>query len=302
MSHERSGSRSSTRAAVLGVLLASALFGTTGTALAQASADVDPLGAGILRLVLGGAGLAVLARTSLTTVRGRGREVLLGAVGVAVYQLGFFWATRRTGVAMASVVTIGVSPLASWLIGTVRGRPQPPRIWFGAAIGILVGLVLLVTGGYDSLSVVPTGVMAAVLAGVAYAAYTESASILVDRGIPTTAVMTSLFLGAGLLTSPALLWTGIDILQSTRGLIVLGYLGLVTLTISYVAFGWSLQHIPPTLVVMLTLLEPVVAALCSVLVLHENLAPLGWVGAAVVGLGMILAGRSARGSTTTVGS
>lgn len=203
---------------------------------------------------------------------------------------------------MASVVTIGVSPLASWLIGSFRGRPRPPRIWFVATLAILVGLVLLVTGGYESLSVVPRGVAAAAIAGIAYATYTESASILVGRGVPTTTVMASLFLGAGMLTSPALLWTGIDLLESSRGLIVLGYLGLVTLTISYVAFGWSLQHIPPTLVVMLTLLEPVVAALCSVFVLHENLAPLGWTGAVIVGSGMVLAGRSARGSTTTVGS
>jgi len=286
---------------VLGVLLASALFGTTGTALAKASSEVDPLGAGVLRLLVGGAGLAIVARPAVTFARTHRRVVLLGAVGVAVYQLGFFWATRRTGVAMASVVTIGASPLASWLIGTVRGRPRPPRVWFVAAVAIVVGLVLLVTGGYDSLSVVPSGVVVAVLAGAAYASYTESASILIGHGVPTTTVMASLFLGAGILTSPALLWTGIDLLESPRGLVVLGYLGLVTLTISYVAFGWSLRHIPPTLVVMLTLLEPVVAALCSVLILHETLAPLGWVGATVVGAGMVFAGRSARSSTTTVG-
>lgn len=285
---------------MFGVLLASALFGTTGTALAQASTDVDPLSAGVLRLLIGGFGLTLIAWKDLSSIRGRLGPVLVGALGVAVYQLGFFWATRSTGVAMASTVTIGVSPVASWFIGSFRGRPRPPGLWFVAAAVIVVGLILLVTGGYDSLEVVPRGVAAAVLAGIAYASYTESASALVSRSVPTTTVMAALFLGAGLITAPALAWTGVDILHTSRGLIVLGYLGLITLTASYVAFGWSLQYIPPTLVVMLTLLEPVVAAILSVFVLHQNLAPLGWIGAIGVGLGMILAGRSARRATTTV--
>jgi DME family drug/metabolite transporter len=228
--------------------------------------------------------------------------VLIGSIGVAVYQLAFFWSTRSTGVAMASIVTIGASPIASWFIGAARRRPAPPPAWFGAALLIAIGLTVLVTGGYETVEVVPSGVVAAILAGAAYAAYTEAGSILVEGSIPGTAVMAGLFMGAGAITSPLLIWTGIDMLQSTRGVLVLGYLALITLTVAYVAFGWSLSYLTPTFVVMLTLLEPVVAAVLSVVVLHQNLSVTGWLGACVVCIGMFLAGRAARSSRTTVTS
>jgi len=300
VNHERSVRSSSRVWSVLGVLVASALFGTTGTALAQVTDDVDPLGAGILRLLVGGLGLACLSGTDLASLRRHPRVLVAGCVGVAVYQLAFFWSTRSTGVAMASVVTIGTSPIASYVIGVRRGRPRPTFSWFVAALVIIVGLTILVTGGYESIDVVPRGVMAAILAGTAYASYTESASILVGRKLNGTTVMAGLFLGAGILTTPALAWTGVDMLTTGRGITVLLYLALITLTVAYVAFGWSLGHLPPTTVVMLTLLEPVVAAVLSVLVLHQSLSAAGWIGATIVCGGMFLAGTSARTDRTTV--
>ena len=300
MNHERPAPSSIRVWSVFGVLAASALFGTTGTALAQVSGEVDPLSAGILRLLIGGIGLLCLSISDLASLRRHPLVVLAGCVGVAVYQLAFFWSTRSTGVAMASVVTIGTSPIASFIIGRLRGRPRPSTSWFVAALVIIGGLTTLVTGGYQSIDVVPRGVLAAILAGTAYAAYTESASILVGRNMKGTTVMAGLFLGAGILTSPALMWTGVDMLTTGRGVAVLLYLALITLTLAYVAFGWSLGHLPPTTVVMLTLLEPVVAAVLSVLVLHQTLSAAGWLGATIVCGGMFIAGASTRVDRTTV--
>lgn len=285
--------------AVVAVVGAAALFGTVGTALAKAPAGFDPLGAGVLRLLVGGLGLVLLAHRSLGALRAAPRVLVVGAVSVATYQLGFFSATRSTGVAVATLVTIGVSPIASRFIGAVRRRPAPRRAWYLAAIVVIVGLVLLVALGSSNLVIEASGVAAAVLAGVAYAAYTECASILIDDEVPPTTALAGMFFLAGLLTAPLLAWRGIDLVQSGRGVVVLGYLGVVTLTVAYVAFGWGLRHLPPTTVVMLTMVEPVVAAALASLVLSERLSVTGWVGAGLVVVAMPIVAWSSSDTVTT---
>jgi DME family drug/metabolite transporter len=68
------------------------------------------------------------------------------------------------------------------------------------------------------------------------------------------------------------------------------WLGLATTTLAYVLFGRGLHHLPAGPVTTLVLAEPVVATFLGVVVLGESLAPLGWVGAALVLAGLALQG------------
>ena len=276
------------------VVFSAALFGTTGTALAQVPGSVDPLSAGTLRLLVGGGLLAFVARRHGASLRGQGRVLAAGALGVAVYQLGFFWAVTDTGVAAGTLVTIGVSPIASRMIGAVVGRPVPPRTWYVAATVLIVGLSVMILGGYADVELSMAGVLVALLAGVSFAVYTECGARALARGASPDATMAALFFGAGLLTAPLLPWRGVEILESGRGLLVLGHLSFVTLTLAYMAFGRGLRRLPPTVVTTLTIVEPVVATALSYLVLHEEFSPVGWIGAASVVLGLPLVGWSTR--------
>ena len=272
------------------VLLAGTLFGTAGTALALAPDDTPAISAATLRLLVGG-----IALTGVAAVLGARRPprraiapMVGGALGVAAYQSLFFTATTSTGVAVATLATIGVSPLASRLIGRFRGRPAPHRVWWLAALLLLLGLVVLVAAGYGNLRVNPAGVAAAVGAGIAYAWYAECGSIAISVGADSTPVMASLFLGGGVVLGPSLAVTDNSWVFSGRGALVLTYISLVTLTVAYVAFGRGLSVLEPTTVVMLTVSEPVVASVASAVVLDENLRPGGWIGAAVVMAGLPL--------------
>jgi len=275
------------------ICFAAVLFGTVGTALAQAPDGTPSVSAATLRLLVGGGALAILARE--WNLSGRRFSVATGALGVAVYQTMFFVATSSTGVAMASLVTIGVSPLASRLIGVVRGRPEPPTLWWVSAVVLVGGVTVLVVGGYEEISARPAGVVAAVIAGFAYAGYTEVGSHLLDEGVPPTAAMASIFLGGGVLLAPTLPFLDNSWVAQGRGLLVLLYIGLITLTVAYLAFGRGLARLQPSTVVMLTILEPVVAAAASGLLLDQTLRPLGWLGAGLVVAGLPIVARSERG-------
>lgn len=299
--------RQSAFAPTLSVLAAAALFGTTGTALAKGPEGIEAVTAGALRLLIGGTGLCLIGRRALVATLRSSPEhrfglILLGGLTVASYQLGFFWATETTGVALATVLTIGSAPLISRVIGSLRGRPTPDVWWMLSALGLIVGLVLLVVGSTSATASVDFdmwGVIAAIVAGASYAAYTEVGSEMMIRGWHPTSAMAAMFLAAGLLTSPLLLVRDVTWFGTVGGLSVMLYLSLVTLTLAYVWFGWGLKRLPPTTVVMLTMFEPVVAAILAIAVLGETLSGPSWAGIVIVLIGLVIVGLRSRPTPTT---
>ena len=82
-------------------------------------------------------------------------------------------------------------------------------------------------------------------------------------------------------------------------MIVMAWLAFITLTLAYVAFGWGLRTLAPTTVVMLTLLEPAVAATLAVIFLDETLSGSAWLGAGLVVAAMPMVALSARTTVRT---
>ena len=280
------------------VLLASALFGTTGTALAKGPANIDAISAGILRLIIGGCALTLLSWSHFSTLKDQSRNLLLGAIAVASYQLLFFYSVSLTGVALAALITIGVSPLFSRLISRLKRQQAPSPMWYVAAGFTLSGLVVLVLGSENSVSYDQSGIMCAAIAGCAYAMYTESASVLIKHKAHPTASLGAMFFIAGLLTTPLLIWHRLAWLNTSRGILVILYLSIITLTCAYVAFGKALVSLNPMTVVMLTTLEPIVASVLAVFMLNEDFPITSWVGADLVLIGLLMVGLSTPQQTT----
>ena len=280
------------------ILGAATLFGTTGTVLANGPLGVDPVSAGVVRLLVGGAGLAIFSYRHFRQVLGQFWLTGLGAVGVGAYQLCFFYSTRHAGVAVATVITIGSSPLFARLIGALRHRPPPHRLWYLAALILSVGLAFLSSAQDADSQVELVGVISALVAGLSYAIYTECAAVLIDQKLDSSAVMGVLFLSAGILTSPFLLFRPVSWIATQRGVVMIVYLGIVTLSLAYVAFGKGLKKLVPTTVVMLTLLEPVVATLLAYFVLHEKVSGPTWFGTVLVLVGLPIIAISVQRPTT----
>ena len=283
---------------IMWILGAATLFGTTGTVLANGPLGVDPVSAGVVRLLVGGAGLAIFSYRHFRQVLGQFWLTGLGAVGVGAYQLCFFYSTRHAGVAVATVITIGSSPLFARLIGALRHRPPPHSLWYLAALILSVGLAFLSSAQDADSQVELVGVISALVAGLSYAIYTECAAVLIDQKLDSTAVMGVLFLSAGILTSPFLLFRPVSWIATQRGVVMIVYLGIVTLSLAYVAFGKGLKKLVPTTVVMLTLLEPVVATLLAYFVLHEKVSGPTWFGTVLVLVGLPIIAISVQRPTT----
>jgi DME family drug/metabolite transporter len=128
----------------------------------------------------------------------------------------------------------------------------------------------------------PAGIALGLLAGLTYAIYSWAAHRLINTGVPSRAVMGTVFGIGGLLLMPVLAFTGTPLIASWQNVAVGAYMALVPMFAGYVLFGWGLSRVRASTATTLSLAETVVAAALAVLVVGERLPALGWAGAAMI--------------------
>jgi DME family drug/metabolite transporter len=287
---------------VVALVLASLLWGTTGTTATFLPDDVSPLAIGASTMGIGGALLfLVSARDALGVLRDRTarRWVALGAVGVFVYPLAFYAGMDLAGVAVGNVVALGSGPVFAALLEWLWER-RPLSARWALSTGLAVaGIAMLGVGkevdaGAGPLDTV-AGVGLGLLAGLAYALYTYASSRAIGRGLPSRGVMGSMFGLGAILLLPVLILTGAPLLQSWNTVGIAAYLAIGPMFIAYLLFGVGLRSIRSSAATTITLLEPVVATVLAVMVVGERLAPVGWAGLALVLAGLTVLVTARRG-------
>ena len=291
--------------AVAAVLAAAVLFGTTGTAQALGPDGTSPLGVGAVRLAVGGLALVLVlplaGGSPGAAVRlWRTPVGLLAGACTALYQVCFFAAVDRAGVALGTLVTIGSGPVFAGLLGAVLLRERVQASWLVATGTCVAGLALLsLAGGRDGRAE-PVGLLLALTSGAAYAAYTVAAKRSMRAGRRPADVMASAFALGGLLLLPLLATQPLEWLTTPGGWVLAAYLGLATTTAAYLLFGRGLAVLAAGPVTTLVLAEPLVATALGVGVLDERLPALGGAGAALVLAGLALQGVASTRRRTPV--
>lgn len=284
---------------ILLILGATLLWGTTGTAQALGPPGINPVALGAVRVLVGGIALLVSALTS-NSFRSVPKWPLLptfiSAFFIAAYQLSFFAAVSKTGVAVGTMVAIGSSPVAAGLLGFfVRGERLGLK-WMIATLFAVTGCTLLAAGG-GSLQADSRGIGLALAAGFSYAAYTVSIKGLVDKRSPD-AVLAVVFCCAALLLSPLLLFFDIGWVYTARGSAVALHLGLLATAGSYWLFVRGLKRVKIGTAATLSLGEPLTASLLGVVLLGERLGP--WQSSGIflifAGIAMLAAGSGGCGA------
>ncbi|HEY5652227.1 MAG TPA: EamA family transporter [Acidimicrobiia bacterium] len=282
---------SAVRRATIAVAIAATLFATTGTAADLGPDSLSPMAAGAWRALIGGLGLLAwmwLRHRPLSLAALDWRWVLVGGIAVAGYQLTFFEAVSRTGVAVGTLVTIGTGPVVAGLIDAVTTRTSPRRRWATGAVAAVAGVTLLTL---DAPEVDLDGVLLALVAGTTFPFYGLAAQRLMRRVEPDVAIG-SVF-GAGmLLLIPLAVRSASEVFASAESIITVAYLGVFTLSVAYILWGFGLHRLTLGVVVVVTLLEPAVASLLGVVVLGEPLTAALLVGVVLVGAGVTLASRT----------
>lgn len=292
-----------TGVARLQVLAAAVCFGTTGTAQQLGRPDgASTLAVGAARIILGGALLLGLARGgTLAIIRAAWPLLLLGGVGVAIYQTSFFAAVDQTGVAVGTVVAIGSGPAIAGLLSRFVNGERLTTRWVLATALASVGVVVLALSSGQDASVDPAGVLLAVVAGAGYASYTVIAKRLLDHGHAPEHVMAATFCTGGLVLVPVLLLSGTAWLAEPEGLGMVFYLAAVPTALAYALFSRGLQSLGAGETATLVLAEPVTALFLGAVVLGERPGSGAIAGGAVIMAGLlVLALPGGRRRTTMV--
>ena len=271
------------------VLLAAVLFGTTGTAQALGPA-IAPVVVGAGRIVVGGALLVAIALLARRLRVGAGAGwILLGGFFVAIYQVSFFAAVDKTGVAIGAVVALGSAPAFTGLVARAfTGEPLGAR-WAAATGLACAGVILLVLGGGSGESAVaPPGVALALLSGLGYAGYAVLGKRMLERGGTPEGVMAAVFGTGGLLLVPVLLLAPSGDLVSGQGFALVLYLGAIPTALAYLLFAHGLERLGAAETSTLTLAEPLTATALGVIALGERPGLAAAAGAALVLAGLAL--------------
>ncbi len=282
---------------LLYVALAATAWGTAGAAAALAfrAGGLGPIALSFWRC-LGGLVLLLVFRAigRRGRPRPRGRAggarrtltgVLVTGAGLAVFQGAYFVAVQATGLAVATVVTLGAGPVLVALGGRVTMGERLGRAGTAAVLGALAGLGVLMTGdGGGTLR--PSGVAWAVLSAAGYACITLHTRRAGQGGggtDPLTATVSSFAVSAVCLLPFAAaegLWPSPHRLAVT--VVLLAYISSVPTALAYVLYFAGLAVVRATTASVLTLIEPVAAAVIAVALLGEELTAATVAGTAVL--------------------
>ncbi|MCD4524424.1 DMT family transporter [Nocardioides sp. cx-173] len=278
-----SAAKSSPAVSPIWLVLVGILSVQLGAGVAKSLFDeVSPTAIVWLRLVASSVILWLLARP---TLRGRSRQDWLVVLGFGL-SLGLMnWAIYQSfsRIPLGIAVTIEfVGPLTLAVIGSRRPRDL---VWVLLAAA---GVALL---GFERADLSIAGVLFALLAGAAWAAYILL-SASTGRRWPGFDGLTLASVVATALLLPFALGAGGTALADPRILLIGAAVGLLSSVIPYTCELVALRSLRPAVFGILMSLEPAAAALAGLVVLHELLTPAQLVAMACVVAASIGATRS----------
>lgn len=271
------------------IIFAALLWGTSGTAQAFSPAGFDPNVIGAMRLVIGGSALMFLAikRKDMGRLKDWSFFPLLAAALLtASYQICFFTAVAKTGVAVGTIVGVGSAPIAGGLLGRIFRGEHLSKRWGIATILAICGCILLSLTDGD-VSVDTVGIIFALGAGVSYSSYTLVIKGMLEK-LPPNAIMAAVVCLAGVILSPMLFNIDQQWLWQPRSIIVILHLGLITMALSYWFFSRGLMTVPVSSATTLSLAEPATAAVLGIVVLGEQMTSQSLSGIALIFAGLVV--------------
>ncbi|MFE9836982.1 DMT family transporter [Streptomyces sp. NPDC005551] len=278
---------------LLYLIVAGAAWGTAGAAasLVFLASDMGPVVLSFWRCA-GGLVLLIAVRPLRPRATAAVREPLgrralrtgVTGLGLAVFQTAYFAAVDVTGLATATVVTLGSGPVLIALGARLTMGERLGRRGLAAVAGALTGLAVLVLGSGEA-AVRPPGVLLAVASAAGYSLMTlltrwwgrhgevDAAGTTAGAFGVTTLCLLPFALAEGLLPH-----TG----QPVHVVALLAYVAAIPTALAYALYFAGAAVVRSATVSVIMLLEPVSAAVLAVGLLGEHLTAATLIGTLVM--------------------
>lgn len=276
------------------VLAGSLCFSTSGFLQAVAPAEATPYVVAGCRMLIGAAALflySLLMGRRLNLRNWPVKNVALYAIALWSYQVTFFNSLLIVGVAIGTVVSIGVTPIASGIISWIFEKKAPPAAWYPATALAVAGLFFI--NSIENANFQWTDLLLPILAGVCYAVEICVSKPLTAHHTAEESMMLIMFIvGLGLL--PFFFFYPVSWIFTESGLLVTGSLGIVTAACAFSLLVAGLKTTAPATASTLALAEPMGAALLGIFALGEpcTLKTATGIGLIFISILVLVAGES----------
>jgi DME family drug/metabolite transporter len=278
------------------LVLAGILWGTGGlfgrmlgdvTGLSSLAVATYRLGVGGLLL------LGYLLVRGADLPRSRAAWARIAGVGAlaALFQVSYFTSVWFTSVSVATLVTIGSSPLLV-LLARPRSADRSGLLAVGLALCGLLLLIGVPSDGGPSTGAVLAGAACALVAAAGFTAM----SLIGARPVPGLDAMTTtglgFSLGGALLAPLAVTTSGLTFAPTSAAIGLLLAFGLVPTAVAYTCYFRGLRNAPVGVGVLMALLEPVTSAVLSAVLLGDRLGVSGIAGGLLLCAALVLTARA----------
>ena len=271
------------------LVLSGLLWGTgglIGTLLGRA-AGLSALSVATYRLLAGGGLIvAVLTLTGRRwpTRRAAWTRIAVNGLLSALFQSCYFAAISLTSVSLATLVTIGGTPVIVTVVEQARGRAlgRAGVITMAMALGGLGLLTGLPGGGFSETAVLAsTGMALLSAAGFAVVTLIGTSPVTGLDELTLNGFGFSLG-GMALLPLAAVLGGGLGFRPSLASAGLLAALGIGPTAVAYTLYFRGLRKASASTAALLSLIEPLAAAVLAALVLGDRLSVTGIAGAVML--------------------
>jgi drug/metabolite transporter (DMT)-like permease len=279
--------------AVLLLVICTVLWGLAFVFQKGAMSHMGPLTFSAIRYIIGAVLLVPFARLELrrrypTGTRFTSRQWRLFAALAASFFLGVYFqqvALQTTSVTNGGFLTslyVIVTPMVGFAMARIRPHPI---VYLGAPLA-LIGIYLLTGANLQNLT---PGDGLLLLGAVAWAVQIAVlAPLVAETGLPVT-ISAAVFLAVGSLAAigaaavEPIIPSGI-----AAGWIEILYTSVMSTAIAFTLQAIGQQYVPPANAAIILSAESLFAALGGALLLGERLPPLGYAGAAIIFIAILL--------------
>ncbi|WP_040685677.1 DMT family transporter [Nocardia vinacea] len=266
---------------LVGAGLSAGTGGLLGILLLRAT-GLSPVSVAACRLAVGGLlliALLTVTRRPLPRNTSAWRRIGVVAVLVAIIQASYFGAVAASSVSLATLITLGMSPVVVSLLEHLTGRRILDRRR-AATIGIAVsGVILLVGAPADD------GIFAGAAMALVSACAFATLTLISARPVPGLDVITTTgfaVTGGAVLLTPLAAISGLTFHPTPHSVVLVIVFGLISTAVAYTLYLRGLSEVGAGTAAVLALLEPLTSAILAAAILGERLTPTGLVGAALL--------------------
>ena len=203
---------------------------------------------------------------------------------IAISQALYIAAISYVGVSISTLIAICASPVIVALLSALISHERVTLmtlIAFAAAIGGMILLIQAPAGSSTTQNGSILGALLAFLSACGYAGFIFCGRLLTGR-YPPLQTSTIAFATGALLLFFCALPTHLVLAYPLAGWLIFLYLGVIPTALGYGLFQAGLRSVPGTLASIVTMCEPLTAAVLAGLFFHETLGPAGLLGAGLL--------------------